>query len=426
MDYNEVLSYLYSQLPMFQRVGASAFKKDLTNTLALCEVCGNPQQRFKSIHIAGTNGKGSTSHMLSAILQQAGYRTGLYTSPHLKDFRERIRINGEMISHKGVVDFVERHRSDFDRIHPSFFEMTVALCFDWFARNGVEVAVIETGLGGRLDSTNVITPDLSVITNISFDHMDMLGHTLTAIAGEKAGIIKPGIPVVIGETQPETAPVFEEKARACASAITFADQVWQVTASRPEGDRLVMDVQGPEAYDDLSCDLTGDYQLKNIPTVLAAVEALVKAGYRISRDHVYAALRQVKDTTGLLGRWQVLQREPLIVADTGHNEAGIRYVVNQIRRQSYRQLHVVMGVVKEKDLAPILGQMPREARYYFCRPDIPRGLDASELANHAREAGLAGEVYGSVREALDAARHSAGGDDMIFIGGSTFVVAEAL
>ncbi|AMR31917.1 dihydrofolate synthase [Mucilaginibacter sp. PAMC 26640] len=433
MDYNATLDYLYTQLPMFTRVGASAFKKDLTNTLALCEKLDNPQHKFKSIHVAGTNGKGSTSHMLAAILQVAGYKTGLYTSPHLKDFRERIRINGQMISEETVVDFVANHGQDFEEIQPSFFEMTVALAFDIFAKEKVDVAVVEVGLGGRLDSTNIITPLLSIITNIGWDHMNMLGDTLQLIAGEKAGIIKENIPVVIGEYQPEIADVFLRRAEQLDAHIEFASEEWEVLAQDSDTETLSVEIQKQVlptfAFSDdpvlnLQLDLPGTYQVKNLKTVLSAVDELREQGFTISNDHITTALKQVKTLTGLHGRWEVLKTLPLTICDTGHNPEGIREVLKNIAAVPYNKLHFVIGMVNDKDLGKVLNMLPKNATYYFCKPDIPRGLDAQNLKAQAANAGLQGQTYPSVKDALSAAQSAAANKDLVFVGGSTFVVAE--
>jgi dihydrofolate synthase/folylpolyglutamate synthase len=440
MNYKSTLQYLYSQLPLFTRVGASAYKADLVNTLELCKRLDNPQHKFKSVHVGGTNGKGSTSHMLAAILQVAGYKTGLYTSPHLKDFRERIRINGKMIKKQEVVDFVAAHGPDFDEIKPSFFEMTVALAFYIFAREKVDIAIVEVGLGGRLDSTNIITPLLSVITNIGWDHMNMLGNTLQLIAAEKAGIIKPGIPVIIGEHQREVAQIFIDKAKQENSPISFASDVFEVSGRRSEvGDQKLeelvtnfLDIQIIQAQDsglktlDLKLDLPGVYQLKNVKTVLAAVDELRRRGFQISDDHIKTALRQVKTLTGLHGRWEIINKDPLTICDTGHNPEGIAEVLKNIAAIPYKHLHFVIGVVNDKDISKILAMLPKEATYYFCKPDIPRGLEAESLKQKAESFGLHGETYPSVKAAFDAAQKRAGKNDLVFVGGSTFVVAEVI
>jgi dihydrofolate synthase/folylpolyglutamate synthase len=445
MTYPETIDYLYSQLPLFTRVGASAYKANLDNTIELCKRLGNPQDKFKSVHVGGTNGKGSTSHMLAAIFQTAGYKTGLYTSPHLKDFRERIRINGQMISEQEVTDFVAVHRRDFDEIQPSFFEMTVALAFDFFAKEKVDIAIIEVGLGGRLDSTNIIAPLLSIITNIGWDHMNILGDTLQLIAGEKAGIIKPGIPVIIGERQPEVEQVFIEKAAQEGSRISFASELLR---SEVREQRLEIRGQGieesvkdflevavthllptsdfrlPTSY--LQLDLPGSYQLKNIKTVLCAVDELRLQGFEISEQHVKRALSQVKTLTGLHGRWEILSRNPLTICDTGHNSEGVQEVLQNIASVKYEHLHFVIGVVNDKDISKILAMLPVDATYYFCRPDIPRGLEAENLKKKAASFGLTGETYPSVKAALAAAQQNADKNDLVFVGGSTFVVAEVI
>ena len=445
MNYAETIHYLYSQLPLFTRDGASAYKEDLTNTIALLDLLDNPQHKFKSVHVAGTNGKGSTSHMLAAILQTAGYKTGLYTSPHLKDFRERIRINGQMISEQQVIDFVEAYTVDFDEIQPSFFEMTVALAFDIFAKEKVDIAIVEVGLGGRLDSTNVITPLLSVITNIGWDHMNILGDTLKLIAAEKAGIIKPGIPVIIGEYQEEIADIFIDKAESHASKITFASEVMESEVLSPESEvkslveneninefvnvRISLSSQTQDLKlktQDLTLDLTGSYQLKNIKTVLCAVDELRKHGFNVTDDHLKTALSQVKALTGLHGRWEILSRNPLTICDTGHNPEGMDEVLKNIAAVPYKKLHFVIGVVNDKDISKILTILPTNAQYYFCKPDIPRGLDAKSLWLKAEGFGLHGEVYESVTKALEAAQQNAEDGDLVFVGGSTFVVAEVV
>lgn len=428
MDYKETLEYLYSKLPMFTRVGVSAFKKDLDNTIAVCDHLENPQTKFKSIHVGGTNGKGSTSHMLAAIFQQAGYKTGLYTSPHLKDFRERIKINGEMVSQDYVVDFVRQNNSLIESISPSFFEVTVAMAFDYFAKEHVDIAIIEVGLGGRIDSTNVILPELSVITNISFDHTNLLGNTLKEIAFEKAGIIKHKVPVVIGEYDVDTCEVFVEKSKQTNSEIYFADQILSVEQSIMHNDYLEVSVvkAGKLAYNNLKLDLNGTYQRKNVLTLLTAVEVLKDLGFSIQQKDVHLALSKVKEITGLQGRWQTLSTHPTMICDTGHNPAGIQEIVQNIARYKYSRLHMVIGMVKDKDISKVLNILPSEASYYFCAPDLERALPASELLQQATKFGLKGSVFESVVQAVNAAKANAGSDDMIFIGGSTFVVAEVL
>jgi dihydrofolate synthase/folylpolyglutamate synthase len=429
MNYQQTLDFLYSKLPMFTRVGASAFKKDLTNTIILCEALDNPQDKFKSIHVAGTNGKGSTSHMLASVLQAQGYKTGLYTSPHLKDFRERIRINGKMISKTEVVSFIKEQQKLIEKTEPSFFEVTVALAFDHFAKHEVDVAVIEVGLGGRLDSTNIITPQISIITNISLDHMNMLGNTLTEIAGEKAGIIKKNIPVVIGETQEESASVFVSKAKEVGAPIVFADAELRAQDFKIRNNKLSLSVyQNSEIkYKDLQSDLTGVYQHKNILTVLETLAVLnEKTGIKTDQASIYEGLNQVKKQTGLQGRWQTLSKNPLVICDTGHNEAGIAEVIKNIAQTPYQSLHIVFGMVKDKDISKVLSLMPKNATYYFCKPDLERGLTADELKEQAATFNLNGNSYASVAEAKERAIQSADQKDLVFIGGSTFVVAEAI
>jgi dihydrofolate synthase/folylpolyglutamate synthase len=430
MDYAQTLEYLYDQLPMFTRVGSSAFKANLTNTIALCAKLDNPQHKFKSIHVGGTNGKGSTSHMLAAILQTAGYKTGLYTSPHLKDFRERIRINGQMISEQSVVDFVQEHLTDFEEIQPSFFEMTVGLAFDIFAKEKVDIAVIEVGLGGRLDSTNVITPLLSVITNIGWDHMNMLGDTLQLIAGEKAGIIKPNIPVIIGEYQEEVGEVFIAKANEENAPLMFASEEFKVESLKQKvsDNNLELNItHNPQhATHNFQLDLTGSYQTKNVKTVLAAVDELRAQGFIITDDHIADALKQVKTLTGLRGRWDTLSINPHVICDTGHNPEGIAEVMKNIAATPYDQLHFVIGMVNDKDHSKVLNMLPKDAIYYFCKPDIPRGLDAESLKQKAEDFGLYGLAYADVATAFAAAKQAGQPNDLVFVGGSTFVVAEVI
>lgn len=419
--YQEVLDYLYQALPMYQRIGAAAYKDTLDNTIRLCEALGNPERKFKSIHIAGTNGKGSTSHMLAAILQSAGYRTGLYTSPHLKSFTERIRIDGHEVSKKFVVDFVEEMKPTLDEIEPSFFEMTVGMAFDYFAQEQVDIAVIEVGLGGRLDSTNVITPELSLITNISFDHMALLGNTLPKIAFEKAGIIKQGVPVIISERQEAVEDVFITRASHLHADLTFASDSVQLQEGSAGFDVYQNGSLWLEALDP---GLKGMYQIHNLPGVLAAVTALKQKNYRISDAAVHTGVKHVASLTGLKGRWQVINQQPLTVCDTGHNEAGIREVVQQIGLTPHHRLHMIIGMVNDKDVSGVLGLLPREASYIFCQANIPRAMDAVTLQHHAKEAGLSGKVIKDVNEAIREVTSIASADDMIFVGGSTFVVAE--
>jgi len=429
MNYEQTLQFLYSKLPMFTRVGASAFKKDLHNTILMCERLGNPQHQFKSVHVAGTNGKGSVSHMLAAVFQQAGYKTGLYTSPHLKDFRERIRVNGSLVPKDFAVDFTASQQAVIQEIAPSFFEVTVAMAYAFFAKEKVDIAIIEVGLGGRLDSTNIITPLLSVITNISFDHTNLLGNTLAEIAHEKAGIIKPGVPVVIGETNQETAKVFMEKASQTGSRLVFADQELRVARFEHLPDALKLFIEnaaGSTLLKDLILDLNGGYQLRNVLTVLQAVLMMREMDYVLDDAAVTAALAHVKKITGLQGRWQTLGTAPLVICDTGHNVAGIREVVQNIHNTAYKTLHIVFGMVKDKDIGGVLALLPRDAVYYFSQPDLERALPVEMLVLEAAQYGLKGRSYPNIKAALNAAKDNATENDLIFIGGSTFVVAEVL
>ncbi|HYF67226.1 MAG TPA: folylpolyglutamate synthase/dihydrofolate synthase family protein [Ohtaekwangia sp.] len=423
--YEQTLTFLYENLPMFQRQGILAYRKDLTNTVELCRRLGNPERKVKTIHVAGTNGKGSTSHMIASILQAAGYKTGLYTSPHLKNFTERIRINGEEISKEFVVDFVNRVHPLIETLRPSFFELTVGMAFDFFAQQKVDVAVIETGLGGRLDSTNVITPEVALITNIGLDHQDILGDTIQKIAVEKAGIIKPKTPVVISERQHEVAQVFLDKATSCDAPIYFATDDYRVE-SHPIADKIAFNVyyKGDLIFRDLNIPLQGYYQRKNLSGVLKAVEILDNLNWGLTAQHVIQGLSDVVSKTGLKGRWQKLNDVPLVICDTAHNLDGIREIIAQIKTQSFQKLHIVWGCVKDKDLQHILEVLPTNATYYFCEPKIPRALNASDLAAQASVRGLSGYVVSDVNDALSKAMHEATKHDMIFVGGSTFVVAE--
>jgi dihydrofolate synthase / folylpolyglutamate synthase len=430
VTYKQTLDYFYSQLPMFHRVGAAAYKADLNNTIAICNLLGNPQNNFKSIHIAGTNGKGSVSHMLAAILQESGYKTGLYTSPHLKDFRERIRVNGKMISKKHVCDFTEKFKNNFDKIKPSFFEMTVGLAFDYFREKQIDVGVIETGLGGRLDSTNIITPLLSVITNIGWDHANLLGNTLEKIAAEKAGIIKKNIPVVIGETNPGIKSVFITKAKKENAELFFADKNYKTILKKDlflTKNKIVVDIFRRKNiyYKGVQLDLTGHYQLKNSCTVFQSIEIL-QSHFWMTDVKIFSALKNVKLLTGLTGRWQIISKHPLTICDTGHNADGIKEVLKQLKTVKRKQLHFVLGMVNDKDVSGILKLLPRNAVYYFCKANIPRGMNAEELAQLAMVSGLTGKIYPSVKKALMAAQKAAAKNDLVFVGGSTFTVAEAL
>lgn len=414
---------------MFQRIGAAAFKKDLTNTLKLCALLDNPHAKYKAIHIAGTNGKGSVSHLLAAMLQAQGYKTGLYISPHYKDFRERIKVNGEYIREESVIAFVEKYHEAYERIAPSFFEITVAMAFDYFANERVDVAVIETGLGGRFDSTNVITPLLSVITNIGFDHMQFLGNTLPLIAGEKAGIIKKHVPVVIGETDEETLPVFMQKAQECGSEIVCADQRVQFLLKEKTPAGMWMDIleNGERVFENITTELYGSFQLKNLATAWTAARALQKQHFALSEKAMLHGVAQVRSLTKLIGRWQFLKTDgPVVVCDSAHNEHGLKVSLPELFYLKQDALHFVIGFVNDKDLAKVLPLFPRNARYYFCKPDIPRGLNVEETKKQAAAHGLTGNTYPSVQAALNDALACARKNDVIFIGGSTFVVAEAV
>lgn len=427
MDYQQTLAYIFSKLPMFSRIGTAAYRKDLINTVLLSEFLGRPERSFPTVHVAGTNGKGSTSHMLAAIFQSAGYRTGLYTSPHLKDFRERIKVNGQMIREDFVVDFVQRIRLLSETIDPSFFEVTVAMAFDYFAVEQVDIAIVEVGLGGRLDSTNIIIPELSVITNIGYDHMNMLGDTLPAIAAEKAGIIKRQIPVVIGEHHPDTAPVFEQRAGDEDAPLTFADQQRFVYDWRYHRHHLIAEVSTSPVSDDkeiYQLDLPGIYQTKNLITVLAATHLLHAKGWKLEPAAVHHGLQHVKKLTGLHGRWELVEEHPDVILDVAHNEDGIRQLVRQIEVTDHEELHIVIGMVGDKDIQRALALLPSTARYYFTRADIPRALPEDKLAEQARSYGLQGNTYPSVAEALRAARAHAKTRDLIIVCGSVFVVGE--
>ncbi len=427
MNYQETLDYLYAQLPMFQRVGAQAYKPSLENTLKFSEALGNPHNQFKSIHIAGTNGKGSTSHMMASICQAAGYKTGLYTSPHLVDFRERIRIDADMIPQENVVTFVEKNKKIIEEIQPSFFEMCVVMAFDYFSKEKVDIAVIEVGMGGRLDSTNIIHPLISIITNISYDHMQFLGDTLPKIAREKAGIIKEQTPIIISQKQEECADVFVEIAKEKNTELIFASDYLKVKDLEDSDlNMLSMDVQSDSNIYHLETTLTGKYQLKNIIGVVAAYEKLNTLGIQINHEALIDGVLKVKENTGLRGRWEILSKEPLSIADTGHNEDGIQQIINQISNIEYDRLHWVWGIVNDKDPAKVFKLLPKHANYYFCSPNIPRGLDANSCKEKAVEYELYGEAYPSVKEAYEAAQSNARANDLILIGGSTFVVAEVL
>ncbi|MEL0645118.1 folylpolyglutamate synthase/dihydrofolate synthase family protein [Olleya sp. Ti.3.14] len=405
MTYLETVNWMFSQLPMYQKQGQTAFKKDLTNTINVARHLKNPQHKFKSIHVAGTNGKGSSSHMLASILQEAGYKVGLYTSPHLKDFRERIKINGKVVGKPFVIDFIKRNKTFLDANKLSFFEMTVGMAFDYFAKQKVDIAVIEVGLGGRLDSTNIITPEVSLITNIGFDHVQFLGNTLPLIASEKAGIIKPNIPVVISETQPETQSVFTAFAEKNNSPIHFADQI---------------------ENEALATDLKGSYQSKNVKGVIQTIKQLQQKGFVITDQNIKTGLLNTVKNTDLKGRWQTLGTNPKVICDTAHNKEGLTIAMQQLLQENFQQLHIVFGVVNDKDVVSILPLLPKKATYYFCKPNVPRGLDQNILSTLFQDNGFSGNSYASVNEAYKMALKAASVDDVIYIGGSTFVVAEVV
>jgi dihydrofolate synthase/folylpolyglutamate synthase len=425
MNYQETIDYLFNSLPSFQRVGAPAYKSDLNNTLALCAHLGNPERQFKSVHVAGTNGKGSSSHSIAAILHQAGYKTGLYTSPHLKSFTERIRVGGSNITEADVVIFVEENKLFLEELKPSFFEVTVAMAFWYFAKVNVDIAVIEVGMGGRLDSTNVILPELSLITNISYDHMQFLGNTLQLIAGEKAGIIKPNVPVVISETHPETREVFLEKATSGESPITFSDQVWSISDSKLVDGKVNYLASKSSKNLRIELDLMGNYQRFNLPGILESIDVLKMLGWNIPEKAILSGLSNVSTLTQLKGRWQILAQNPLMIADTGHNESGINEIMKQLKTYRFNQLWMIIGMVNDKDARKILEMFPQSGNYIFVQAKIPRAMPAEELAKIASyEFNIQGELIPDINEAIQFARKKAKSDDLIFIGGSTFVVAE--
>ena len=403
MPYQETLDYLFGQLPIYQRTGEAAYKADIGNIVAASKYLGNPHTQFKSIHIAGTNGKGSTAHMLTSVLQESGYKVGLYTSPHLKDFRERIKINGKKISENSVIKFVDQHKITFENISMSFFEFTVAMAFDYFAKEKVDIAIIETGLGGRLDSTNIIKPELTIITNVGFDHTNLLGNTLEEIATEKAGIIKKNTPIIIGRKQKETNTIFQNIAKEKNAHLMYS-----------------------EPQQNYATDLKGEYQKENINTTITAIEELQEQGWAINSSNIVQGLLKIVANTQLLGRWQTLSKIPHIICDTGHNEDGIRQISKQLKNTKYEQLHFVFGTVNDKNLDSILSHLPKNACYYFCQADISRAMNAQELKNKGKAFNLNGDAFTSVKKALNNAKASANKDDLIFIGGSTFVVAEVL
>ena len=403
MNYQETLDYLFSKLPMYQRQGVAAYKKDIGNIIAGSEYLGNPHTQFKSIHIAGTNGKGSTAHMLTSVLQEAGYKVGLYTSPHLKDFRERIKVNGKMITEQEVEDFVKANKTIFEEMELSFFEFTVAMAFDYFANQQVDIAIIETGLGGRLDSTNILNPELTIITNIGFDHTNLLGNTLEKIAAEKAGIIKENTPIIIGRKQKETNTIFQQIAKEKNAHLMYS-----------------------EPQQDYATDLKGEYQKENINTTITAIEQLQEQGWSINSSNIEQGLLKIVANTQLLGRWQTLSKIPYIICDTGHNEDGIKQISQQLKNTNYEKLHFVFGTVNDKNVDGILSYLPKNACYYFCQANIARAMNAEELKNIGKVFNLNGDAFTSVKQALNNAIECANKDDLIFIGGSTFIVAEVL
>ncbi|MBR6368632.1 MAG: bifunctional folylpolyglutamate synthase/dihydrofolate synthase [Bacteroidaceae bacterium] len=424
MDYKETIEYLFNSAPLFQNIGAGAYKEGLYNTKVLDEHFAHPHLSFKTIHVAGTNGKGSCSHTIASVLQEAGYKVGLYTSPHLVDFRERIRVNGKPISEQYVIDFVEHERAFFEPLHPSFFELTTAMAFKFFADEKVDVAVIEVGLGGRLDCTNIITPDVSIITNISFDHVQFLGDTLAKIASEKAGIIKPNIPVVIGETTPETKPVFISKAEEQNAPIIFAEEQDEVM-----GECILakggFDYQ-TKTFGLITAELGGLCQTKNTRTIIEALKQLIGKGYRITRQNVADGFASVCKNTGLMGRWQKLSDKPKVICDTGHNVGGIQYIVKQLELQEYDNLRIVMGMVNDKDISTVLSMMPKHAVYYFTQASVKRAMPCRDFKAKAAGYGLEGDAYPTVRQAYEAALHDASQNDLVFVGGSSFIVADLL
>ncbi len=426
MTYQQTLDYLFSTLPMFSRIGSAAFKKDLANTVALCGFLDNPQNRFQSVHIGGTNGKGSVSHMLAAIMQTAGYKTGLYTSPHLKDFRERIKINGEMITESFVIDFVEKTKTIAEAIQPSFFELTVGMAFDYFATQNIDIAIVEVGLGGRLDSTNILNPELAIITNIGWDHTNILGNSLQEIAGEKAGIIKENIPVIIGERKKETEAIFQDTAHKKYAPIYFAEDYYKVKSFTVNPQFIDIEISDVEKNLDTryQLDLPGIYQTKNSITVLEAVKILNEKGWKIEEDTIATAFKTTKKITGLHGRWEVIQEQPTVVLEVAHNPEGLKEMLAHIQQLRFNKLHIVFGMVKDKDAGSLLELLPKEAAYYFTEAHIPRALDAETLKGKAAVYHLYGEAWTEVNQALQHAKNNALPDDLIIVCGSIFLVAE--
>lgn len=426
MDYQSCIEYLYSKLPMFSRTGAAALKMDLSNTIALCAALGNPQQRFKTIHVAGTNGKGSVSHMLASVMQEAGFTTGLYTSPHLKDFRERIKINGEMISTEQVIRFTENIMELIDTLEPSFFEVTVAMAFDHFANEGVDVAIIETGLGGRLDSTNIIHPEISIITNIGMDHVQLLGNTLGLIAAEKAGIIKANIPAVIGQTHVETATVFEKKATSLNAPIVFADAIWEtaVLSMMPGNISIQLTSINNGSVRKFNADLAGIYQAENIRTVITAIDLLIEKGWKIKEENIAKGIANAKKNTGLHGRWETINTNPLLILDVAHNTEGINQLIQHINVSAFENLFIILGMSKDKDVEAVISMLPTKAYYGFTEAPIPRALSTEDLETMASLAGLRGQSYPDVNTAIEHTIKIAGANDLVLVCGSVFVVGE--
>jgi dihydrofolate synthase / folylpolyglutamate synthase len=431
MNYQQTVEFLYARLPMYQRIGPAAYKNDLSTSIEISRILGNPENSFPAVHIAGTNGKGSVAHFIASVLYECGYKTGLFTSPHLKDFRERIRVNGKLADKNFVANFVKKHEKSFDHLKPSFFEYTYAMAMDYFRSRQVDIAVVEVGMGGRLDSTNLVKPILTVITNIGFDHMQFLGDTLEKIAMEKAGIIKRGIPVVIGETQEETVPVFIQKASENNSHIKFADQEWIIKRTNKNSihrDRVLYSIFDICGNGDLevNCPLAGHYQRNNLATVMESLSQLTNSGIKITHEGIIKGIHNVIKNTGIMGRWQILGSSPLIICDTAHNAAGMKMVTEQLKEIDFGNLHFVLGMVNDKDMDSVLAILPREASYYFCKADIPRGLDPQLLYEKCLIHGLNGTTHGSVKQALQNALRTAGTNDLVFVGGSIFVVAEAI
>ncbi|MCG8410702.1 MAG: bifunctional folylpolyglutamate synthase/dihydrofolate synthase [Bacteroidales bacterium] len=430
MNYKETLNWLFNQLPMYQRQGKAAYKANLENTLELDQYFNHPHKNFKTIHVAGTNGKGSVSHMLASVLQTAGYKVGLYTSPHLRDFRERIKVNGKMVSEEFVTEFVSKHKAKFAEISPSFFEMTVAMAFDYFREQSIEIAIVEVGMGGRLDSTNIVSPDLSIITNIGLDHTAFLGNIISEIAIEKAGIIKHKTPIVIGQTQKESKPVFKDFANKLQAPIYFADEIYSINHSVLSTDnKQIFNIKGTDnkiIYPDLKLELLGNYQKKNILTVIQAINILNKIDYNLTTQSIYEGLSNVVKNTGLLGRWQILNNKPLTICDTGHNQDGISDIIAQIQQTAYEKLHMVFGVVDDKNIDTILSMLPKNAKYYFTKAQIPRALNEKILQEKAKQYNLNGDCFDNVEKAVKNAKKFSNDNDLIFIGGSTFIVAEVV